>query len=68
MYFTTESVCLESQGQKELSMATDLQNPAFTDEDKTRGAFEAVGWPNGSLYPHCRNSDPEKIARGERFR
>ena len=46
-------------------MEADIQNPAFTDEDKAREAFEAVRWPDGPVCPHCGNSDQEKIAKGE---
>jgi transposase-like protein len=34
-------------------MSADLQNPAFTDEEKAREALEAVRWPNGPVCPHC---------------
>ena len=44
---------------------SDLQNPAFTDDDKAREAFEAVRWPNGPICPHCGNLDQEKIAKGQ---
>jgi transposase-like protein len=46
-------------------MSADLQNPAFTDDDAAREAFEAVRWPNGPFCPHCRNADPDKIAKGQ---
>jgi transposase-like protein len=45
--------------------AADLQNPAFTDDDKAREALEALRWPDGPFCPHCGNSDQEKIAKGE---
>ena len=41
------------------------QNPALTNEDQAREAFEAVRWPNGPVCPHCGNLDQEKIAKGE---
>src|SRR5229473_2675394 len=43
----------------------DIQNPAFTDEDKAREALEAVRWPDGAVCPHCGNCDPEKVAKGQ---
>ena len=46
-------------------MSADLQNPAFTNEDQAREAFEAVRWPNGPVCPHCGNLDQEKIAKGQ---
>jgi transposase-like protein len=46
-------------------MAADLQNPAFTDNDKAREALEAIRWPNGPICPHCGNADSEKIAKGQ---
>jgi transposase-like protein len=45
--------------------AADLQNPAFTDNDKAREALEAIRWPEGPFCPHCGNSDQGKIAKGE---
>jgi transposase-like protein len=44
---------------------SDLQNPAFHDENKAREALEALRWPDGPYCPHCGNSDQEKIAKGE---
>jgi transposase-like protein len=46
-------------------MAADLQNPAFTNDDKAREALEAIRWPDGPFCPHCGNSDQEKIAKGQ---
>jgi transposase-like protein len=46
-------------------MASDLQNPAFTDDDKAREALEAIRWPDGPFCPHCGNSDQDKIAKGQ---
>lgn len=43
---------------------SDLQNPAFFDDEKAREAFEAVRWPNGPICPHCGNLDQEKISKG----
>ncbi|HEY1708274.1 MAG TPA: IS1595 family transposase [Rhizomicrobium sp.] len=34
-------------------MASDIQNPIFTDENKAREALEAVRWRNGQFCPHC---------------
>ena len=42
-----------------------IQNPAFTDDDKARKAFEAVRWPNGPVCPHCGNVDQDKIAKAQ---
>jgi transposase-like protein len=44
---------------------SDLQNPAFTDEDKARKALEAIRWPDGPYCPHCGNADQEKLAKGQ---
>jgi transposase-like protein len=43
---------------------SDLQNPAFTDENKARETLEAIRWPDGPYCPHCGNADQEKIAKG----
>jgi transposase-like protein len=43
---------------------SDLQNPAFTDENKARKALEGIRWPDGPYCPHCGNADQEKIAEG----
>ncbi len=44
---------------------SDLQNPAFHDEDAAREALEAIRWPDGPLCPHCGNLDQDKIAKGK---
>ena len=44
---------------------SDIQNPAFHDEDAAREALEAVRWPDGPYCPHCGNSDQEMIAKGQ---
>jgi transposase-like protein len=44
---------------------SDIQNSAFTDEDKAREALEATRWPNGPVCPHCGNLDQDKIAKGQ---
>ena len=44
---------------------SDLQNPAFTDDDKARRALEAIRWPDGPICPHCGNADQDKIALGQ---
>jgi transposase-like protein len=46
-------------------MASDIQNAAFRDDDKAREALEAIRWPDGPICPHCGNTDPDKIAKGE---
>ncbi len=43
---------------------SDIQNPAFTDDDKAREAFEGIRWPDGPYCPHCGNAEQEKIAKG----
>jgi transposase-like protein len=43
---------------------SDIQNPAFTDENAARETLEAIRWPDGPYCPHCGNADQEKIARG----
>jgi transposase-like protein len=42
-------------------MASNLQNPIFTDETKAREWLEARVWPNGPHCPHCGNADQDKI-------
>src|SRR5712691_6242134 len=44
---------------------SDIQNPAFTDEDKAREALEALRWPDGPFCPLCGNCDPDTIAKGQ---
>jgi transposase-like protein len=44
---------------------SDLQNPAFTDDDKARRALEAIRWPDGPICPQCGNADQDKIALGQ---
>lgn len=34
-------------------MASDIQNPIFTDENKAREALETVRWRDGQFCPHC---------------
>jgi transposase-like protein len=46
-------------------MIADLQNPAFTDDNKAREALEAIRWPDGPFCPHCGNAKQEKIAQGQ---
>jgi transposase-like protein len=43
---------------------SDIQNAAFTDEDKAREALEGIRWPDGPYCPHCGNAEQEKIAKG----
>jgi transposase-like protein len=43
---------------------SDIQNPAFTDEDKAREALEAIRWPDGPYCPHCGNAEQARIAKG----
>jgi transposase-like protein len=44
---------------------SDIQNPAFYDDNKAREALEAIRWPNGVVCPHCGNLDQAKIAQGK---
>ena len=44
---------------------SDLQNPAFFDDEKAREAFEAVRWPNGPICPHCGNPIKRKSLKAE---
>jgi len=44
---------------------SNIQNPAFTDENEARKALEAVRWPDGPVCPHCGNVDQDKIAKGQ---
>jgi transposase-like protein len=43
---------------------SDIQNPAFTDEDKARETLEAIRWPDGPYCPHCGNAAQARIAKG----
>src|ERR1700730_12091295 len=43
----------------------DIQNPAFTNENKARETLEAIRWPDGPYCPHCGNADQETIAKGK---
>jgi transposase-like protein len=43
---------------------SDLQNAAFTDDNKAREALEGIRWPDGPYCPHCGNAEQEKIAKG----
>jgi transposase-like protein len=43
----------------------DIQNAAFTNEDKAREALEAIRWPEGPVCPQCGNLDQEKIAKAK---
>ena len=42
-----------------------FQDPIFQGENKAREALEALRWPNGPVCPHCRNRDPETLAKVE---
>jgi transposase-like protein len=46
-------------------MTADLQNPAFTDDNKAREALEAIRWPDGPICPHCGCADPSRMAQGQ---
>jgi len=43
----------------------DIQNAAFTNDDKARDALEAIRWPDGPICPQCGNADQDKLAKGE---
>ncbi len=43
---------------------SDIQNPAFHDDDKAREALEAIRWPDGPTCPQCGSADPARIAAG----
>jgi transposase-like protein len=49
-------------------MAANLQNPAFTNENKAREALEAMRWPNGPICPHCGSVDGIARAQGKSVR
>jgi transposase-like protein len=42
-----------------------FQSPIFQNETVAREALEAVRWPDSPVCPHCKNSDPDEIARVE---
>ena len=43
---------------------SDIQNPAFIDENKARETLEAIRWPDGPYCPHCGNVEQARIAKG----
>ncbi len=43
---------------------SDLQNPAFSDDDAARQALEAIRWPEGPICPQCGCAEPSQIALG----
>jgi transposase-like protein len=43
----------------------DIQNAAFTDDNKAREALEAIRWPEGPICPQCGNLDQEKISKAQ---
>lgn len=43
---------------------SDIQNPAFHDDDKARQALEAIRWPDGPVCPQCGCCDRARIAAG----
>ena len=49
-------------------MPENLQNPAFTNENKAREALEAVRWPNGPICPHCGSVEGIAKAQGKSVR
>lgn len=49
-------------------MAANLQNPAFTNEDRAREALEAVRWPHGPVCPHCGSVEGIAKAQGKSAR
>jgi transposase-like protein len=49
-------------------MAANLQNPAFTNEDRAREALEAMRWPNGPICPHCGSVEGIAKAQGKSVR
>src|SRR5712691_5650182 len=44
-------------------MKAKFQHEIFQNEAKAREALEMVRWPDGPVCPHCRNSDPQKLAK-----
>lgn len=40
---------------------TELTAPIFTDAEAARKHLESLVWPNGTICPHCGNSDPDRI-------
>jgi transposase-like protein len=42
----------------------DIQNPAFSNDNKAREALEGIRWPDGPYCPHCGNAEQAKIAKG----
>ena len=49
-------------------MSANLQNPAFTNEDKARETLEAMRWPNGPVCPHCGSVEGIAKAQGKSAR
>ncbi len=46
-------------------MSADLNNPAFTDEEKAREVIEATRWPHGATCPFCGLPDRVKKLGGK---
>jgi transposase-like protein len=44
---------------------SDLQNPAFIDDEAARVALEAIRWPDGPICPHCGCANRSRIALGQ---
>ncbi len=49
-------------------MTIDLTNKIFHDEDAARAHFEALGWPNGPVCPHCGETERVYRLRGKKHR
>ena len=49
-------------------MASDIQNPIFTDESKAREALEAVRWRDGCFCPHCGTMEGLARVQGKSHR
>jgi transposase-like protein len=44
---------------KDLTLSQVMER--FSTDETAREYLEAIRWPNGTVCPHCKNSDPKKI-------
>src|ERR1700683_5846654 len=53
---------------KDLAMTCDLTDKIFTDEAAARKHFDALGGPDGPIFPHCGTIGEATELRGETTR
>ncbi len=50
------------------SMATNLTDPIFNDDESARAHFEAIRWPEGRVCPHCGTVGNSTLMQGKTTR